>query len=165
MNYHGVKRILIFVPNPSSVYLLAVVVACGRTVSKASARPDTNAPEVTQEVIVSRPTLISSFVATQAQIDSSAMLNDALSDYQLYLSRAARVLEQHGVQVIAISDSTVRWRDSLGSHSMLAADSGGVLYLFVLPNGRLKSLHAGVELDGPLLAAARDHFGLLNQLP
>jgi hypothetical protein len=117
------------------------------------------------ETLVSRPTLIGAFVGTQAQIDSNPQANEALADYQYYLSRAVPILEQHGVAVITTNDSIVRWRDSLGHHSRLAADSGGILYLFVLPSGRLKTLHAGVEVDGALLATARDHFGLPIPVP
>jgi hypothetical protein len=101
----------------------------------------------------------------RAEVDSNADANEALADYQYYLSRAVPILERNGVAVIGTNDSTVRWRDSLGSHSILAADSGGVLYLFVLPNGRVKALQAGVELDVVLLSAARDHLRLPIPIP
>jgi hypothetical protein len=109
---------------------------------------------------VSKPSLISSIVLTQADADSNDEVSEALSDYQYYLSRAIPVLKQHGIQIYVSNDSTVRWRDSLGLHSMSAVDSGGVLYLFVSPNGQKRILRQGVEVDEALLDAARNEFGL-----
>jgi len=109
---------------------------------------------------VTRPSLLSSIVVTQAEADSDSDTNEALSDYQYYSFRAVPVLERHGIEVHVTNDSTIRWRDSLGVHSVFAADSGGVVYLFVMPNGRKKVLHAGVEVDDAILAAAREQFGI-----
>jgi hypothetical protein len=108
---------------------------------------------------VSKPTLISSIVVTQAEVDSSGDANEALSDYQWYIGRAIAVLKRCGVEVYLTNDSTVRWRDSRGFHSMSAADSGGVLYLFVTPNGRKRFLRNGVQIDDAILDAARQLFG------
>jgi len=144
--------------------LVAVGVGCGSAM--ASARSDRPPQGDSQaDIAVTQPTLITSFVATQSQLTSSPEANEALADYQYYLSRAVPILQNHGVAIVATNDSTVRWRDSLGRHSIVAADSGGILYLFVLPSGRVKALHAGVELDGALLAVARDHFGLPIRVP
>jgi hypothetical protein len=108
---------------------------------------------------VSRPTLISSIVVTQSEVDSSGDVSEALADYQFYLARAIAVLKHHGVRIHLTNDSTVRWRDSLGVHSISAADSGGVLYLFVSPNGRMQSLRQGVESEEAILEVARKQFG------
>jgi hypothetical protein len=109
--------------------------------------------------VVSKPTLISSIVVTPAEVDSSGDLNEALSDYEWYIGRAIAVLKPHGVEVYVTNDSTVRWRDRLGTHSMSASDSGGVLYLFVSPNGRTRILRNGVQIDDAILDAARQLFG------
>ena len=108
---------------------------------------------------VSKPTLISSIVVTQAEVDSSDEASEALSDYQYYLGRAIAALKPHGVQIHLTNDSTVRWRDSLGVHSTSAADSGGVLYLFVSPNGQTRILRSGVEADEAIIDVARQLFG------
>ena len=109
--------------------------------------------------VVSKPTLISSIVVTPAEVDSSGEANEALSDYQWYIGRAIAVLKPHGVEVYVTNDSTVRWRDELGTHSMSASDSGGVLYLFVSPNGGTRVLRNGVQIDDAILDAARQLFG------
>jgi hypothetical protein len=116
-------------------------------------------------VTVTRPTFISSMAVTQAQVDSNEATNEALSDYQYYLSRALPVLEKHGVDVHLSNDAVLRWRDSLGTHSLSVGDSGGIVYVFVLPNGRTRALREGVEVDAALLGAARDHFGIPIPVP
>jgi hypothetical protein len=126
----------------------------------AQATGATSKPARTPVFEVSKPSLISSIVLAQADVDSSDEVSEALSDYQYYLSRAIPVLKQHGVEIYVSNDSTVRWRDSLGLHSMSAVDSGGVLYLFVSPNGQKRTLRQGVEVDEALLDAARNQFGL-----
>src|SRR5437588_3680068 len=73
-----------------------------------------HSPVDSSVVVVTSPTLISSIVVTQAAIDSGGDAAEVLGDYQNYLSLAVPVLEKHGVQVHLTSDSTVRWRDSLG---------------------------------------------------
>ena len=129
------------------------------------ASASTSKRALSRVVVVSKPTLISSFVATQAEVDSSDETSEALSDYQHYLSLAIPVLENHGVQVHLSNDSTLRWRDSLGVHSLSATDSGGVVYLFVSPNERKRILRQGVEIDGAILDAARHQFGIPLPIP
>jgi len=110
-------------------------------------------------VLVTGPTLISSFVATQTEVDTSSDVNEALSDYQYYLSLATPVLERSGVRVVLSNDSTIRWHDRRGTHR-LSAVTDGIVYLFVLPDGRMKELHRGVESDESILAAAREFLRL-----
>jgi hypothetical protein len=128
-------------------------------------RATTSGRAPTHVFVVTKPSLISSFVVTQAEVDSSGDVNEALSDYQYYMSLAMPVLKRHGIQVHLTNDSTLRWRDSLGVHSIAAADSGGIVYLFVSPNGHKRILRQGVELDGAILAAARGQFGLPIPVP
>jgi hypothetical protein len=116
-------------------------------------------------VTITGPTFISSMPITRADLDSSADANEALGDYQYYLSLAAPVLRKSGVRVELTGDSVVRWRDSLGVHSLSASDSGGSLYLFVLPNGRRRALRGGVRDNDDLFAAARELFRLPIQSP
>jgi len=111
-------------------------------------------------VTVTGPTLISTMAVTQADVDSSEATSEALSDYQYYLSRAVPVLEKYGVRVQLSNDSIVRWRDRLGIHSLSVPQSRGMMYVFVLPNGRTRRMRDEVQFDGALLAAAREHFGL-----
>ena len=145
--------------------LLLFIVACrdgGKTShDSAPARSTGGAPlnAADSAFMVTGPTLLSSFVTTQQEADSSEEVNEALADYQFYLERAIPVLERHGVTVHLTSDAIVRWRDNLGLHSFPATDSGRIVYLFALPNGRVKVLHNGVEVDGAILSAAREHFG------
>lgn len=128
----------------------------------ASSQEDTSAGlrSPRGEIDVDRPTLVSAFVAAQQQIDSVQDLSDVLDDYQFYLSKAIPILERGGVRVAVTNDSIVRWHDQLGHHFISAADSGGILYLFLRPDGGVRSLRNGVELDEAILSAARQHFGL-----
>ena len=129
-----------------------------------SVPPPADAPasgsDTTAITVVSRPTLLSSFPITQAEIDSGGDANEAYADYQHYLGNAIPVLERHGVQVFATNDSVLRWRDSLGAHELSVTDSIGIAYLLVAPSGRLLRLGSGVQLDGAILDAARTHFKL-----
>ena len=135
---------------------LLVIAAC-LPLSRALAQgASTNASKRVRPrlFVVRKPTLITSFVTTQAAVDSSDEISEALSDYQHYLSLAIPVLEKHGIQVHVTNDSTLRWRDSLGVHKLSTTDGGGLVYLFVSPNGRTRVLREGVELDGAILNAA-----------
>lgn len=58
------------------------------------------------------------------------------------------------------SDSTIRWRDSLGVHTLVVPDTNRILYLFLLPSGRDTTLREGVAQSDQLLSVARDCFHL-----
>ena len=145
--------------------ILAVVMSSGVCLASgplaAQASRASKAKAVPGKVVmVTGPTFISSIVVTQADVDTSSDVNEALSDYQYYLSLAVPVLERGGVRVRLSNDSTIRWHDRRGTHQISAVADGGIVYLFVLPNGRMKVLRQGVQPDEPILAAARELFGL-----
>jgi hypothetical protein len=76
--------------------LVAVGVGCGFVMPSArSARPPQD------DIAVTQPTLITSFVATQSQLTSSPEANEALADYQYYLGRTVPILQNHGVAIVA----------------------------------------------------------------
>jgi hypothetical protein len=110
-------------------------------------------------VAVIGPTLLSAFVTTQAEVDSAGDVGEALSDYQYYLGQAIPGLERHGVRVHLTNDSIVHWRDRSGTHSLTVADSGGIAYLFLLPDGSATILRQGVIGDLDIIAAASERFG------
>jgi hypothetical protein len=141
------------------VVSLGVCLASGPLMAQAARTPRSEAvPE--KVVMVTRPTFISSIVVTQTDVDTSSDVNEVLSDYQYYLSLAVPVLERSGVQVRLSNDSTIQWHDQRGMHQMSASLDGGIVYLFVLPNGRMKVLRQGVLAVEPILATARELFGL-----
>ena len=141
--------------------LAMIVLVAGCRAEHVPPAADTSAARSdTSMTLIGVPTLLSSFPITQAQIDSGGEANEAYADYRHYLGLATPVLERYGVQVAATNDSVIRWRDSLGAHAFTLADSIGIAYLLVAPNGRLLRLGSGVQADGAILDAARTHFGL-----
>ncbi len=106
------------------------------------------------------PTLISAFVTTRAEADSSDDVNEALGDYQEYLGRTIPLLKREGVTVYLTSDTTIFWRDRSGVHSLVAVDSGGIVYMFIMPTGDRTVLREGVITDVDILDSARHRFGL-----
>jgi hypothetical protein len=126
----------------------------------ATGRDDRATNSAVDTVDISGPTLLTTFVSTQAQGDSNTEVNEALADYQFYLERTLRVLERYHITVEPRSDSLLVWRDRLGVHSYIATDrSGGIAYLFLMPTGARTILHEGVMTDLDLLHAAEKSFG------
>ena len=103
---------------------------------------------------------MSAFVTTQSEIDSSSDVGEALSDYQFYLNQARPILERHGVHVHATYDSLVEWRDQHGTHALSVSDSGGIAYLFLMPDGRSSIEREGVITDLDILETASKLFGM-----
>jgi hypothetical protein len=87
-----------------------------------------------------------------------------LADYEHYVDGVVKELETHGVHVELSSDSTIRWRDSLGVHTLVVPDTNRIVYLFLLPSGRDTSLREGVAQSDQLLSVARDFFRSPNPL-
>src|SRR5215207_10633108 len=122
-----------------AIAAVGILAGC-RADSPPAANATASRLDTTATTVVSRPTLLSSFPITQAQIDSGGDANEAYADYQHYLSSAIPVLERYGVQVVATNDSVLHWRDSLGAHAFTVGDSVGIAYLFVTPDGKLLRL-------------------------
>jgi hypothetical protein len=147
-----------------ALVVLVLLVACRSDSGPRAAEASASGSD-SSTTVIDGPTLLSSFPITQAQIDSGGDANEAYADYQHYLSLAMPVLERFDVQVVATNDSILRWRDSLGAHALTLADSVGIAYLFVAPNGKLLRLGSGVQADGAILDAARSHFALPIPMP
>ena len=143
-----------------AIAAIALLVGCRVDSAPPPARTPAVHSDTSATIVVSTPTLLSSFPITQAEIDSGGDANEAYADYQHYLGKAIPVLERYGVQVVATNEPVLRWRDSLGAHAFALSDSVGIAYLFVAPSGKLLRLGSGVQLDGAILDAARTHFGL-----
>lgn len=111
-------------------------------------------------VQITQPTLLSTFAITRAQIDSGSDDGEAYADYTYYLGKVVPALERAGIRVITSNDSVLAWQDRLGRHVVKAADTFGIVYLFISPNGTFTQLRDGVEDDDGLLDAVQHQFGI-----
>ena len=109
---------------------------------------------------ITQPTLLSTFTITKAQVDSETDDGEAYADYTYYLGRVIPELKRAGIRVVASNDSALIWQDSLGRHVVKAADTFGIVYLFISPNGTFSQLRDGVADDDGLLDAVQHQFGL-----
>ena len=108
---------------------------------------------------VASPTLLTTFPITGDDLDASEHAGDALGDYKRHLARAKPLLNAGGITMHVTNDAVLKWRDSLGVHSISTRENYAILYVFVRPDGRTLILKSGVQPDSAILAAARQHFG------
>jgi hypothetical protein len=143
---------------------LVLVTACSHTdarrVDTASAR--SVAPDVHQRsptgpdtaaapIQVDRPVLVAFFAVTQAQVDSSDDIGEALSDFQHYLPGIKSGLDSIGVALREQYTDTVRYiangRAQLWVPPKESADVG---YLLLRPDGEPSVLYAVATTDDVL---------------
>jgi hypothetical protein len=110
--------------------------------------------------VISRPTLLSTFPITWQDLEGSEHAGEALNDYGTSLFKAGGPLRKAGVDVHATNDIQLRWRDSLGLHSIGSEKDDAILYVFITPDGRSRVLSGTVQRHGAILESARKHFGI-----
>ena len=112
------------------------------------------------EFAVHRPTVIAFFLpVTDADLERDADLNEALADFQLYVTRAAPRLEQAGIKVEVINASEFKIR--IG-HAVRVFKTGkiGIGYYFIVP-GKRPRIEYGVQTDDDIVAIAHDYFKIV----
>lgn len=109
---------------------------------------------------ISGPSLITTFPITGRDLDASEHAGDALDQYKASLSRASARLREAGVSVYATNDDVLRWRDSLGEHSISTIGHYAILYVFVGRDGQATVLRSGIQSEEAILDAARKHFAV-----
>jgi len=145
-----------------SVFAVTVLLVCRdqqKTVAARTTDSVSLGPAMAALISVDRPTVVGVFAASQAFVDSNDVA-EVLADYEHYVDGVVKELETHGVHVKLSSDSTIRWRDSLGVHTLVVPDTNRILYLFLLPSGHDTTLREGVAQSDQLLSVARDFFHL-----
>jgi hypothetical protein len=133
--------------------------AVARAAGPSAARSDTTGLDAdTGEVKAAGAVLVAAFVATRAQVDSNADMNETLSDFEFYLPGVADSLRARGVRVAVRFARPVRI-NAAGRQLEWAVsqDSGGVGYLLLAPGKPPRTLW-GVQTDIDLLGAADTYF-------
>lgn len=113
---------------------------------------------------ISGPTLLTTFPLNARDADASEHVGDALTEYSGALRRAGPRLRAAGITIHANNNDALKWRDSLGEHSVNIVNGYAILYVFVMPDGRGEILRDGIKSDTAILAAARKHFTSLPVL-
>ena len=122
------------------------------TAKLSSPSPSYSASDTTV-IEIRGPTLLAHFPVTQAAVDSSPDLGEALTDFQYHLDRSRDFLAQMGIAVEERYTPVVRYRvERQLIRSVPPADSV-VAYVFVAPD-RPTRTHYGVVTDADLRALA-----------
>lgn len=108
-------------------------------------------------VVVKGPTLVAFFRTTQAEVDSSGEVSETLSDFDYYLANASDSLRALGIAVYERYTDTIPYVVHDTARRFVAPpDSGGVGYLFLVPNGPAKARYGLLSDD--LIVVARNYF-------
>ena len=114
--------------------------------------------------VVEKPTVIAFFAhMTDSELEKNPETNEALSDFQLYVSKAGPRLKAAGVDLqVANSD---RFRIKTGpAIRIFKAGKINVGYYFVAPE-KPPRIEYGVMTDDDILATAGQYFRLATQRP
>lgn len=104
----------------------------------------------TATIEIRRPTLLAHFPITQADVDSSADIGEALSDFQHHLDGARDSLKRLGVIVEERYTPAIRYRLGDSVVRFAPPPDSGVAYVFVAPD-RSTRVYYGVVTDSDLL--------------
>ena len=155
--------------SPSGALLCLALSALGAGCERAerpSATPATDTPaeatttaaSAVDTLAVVRPTVLAYFAATQAEIDESPEIGEALADFQFYLMGARDSLEKRGVLVHALyADSIAVRLDSTTQLFLPRQQRSAVGYVIYAP-GRSPELLDGVVADSALLGAVDEYL-------
>ena len=99
------------------------------------------------------PTLLAHFPVTQAEVDSSPDVGEAVSDFQYHLGRARDSLTRLGIGVDERYTPVVRYRVGRQLVRFVPPADSGVAYIFVDPNRSTRTYY-GVTTDADLLDLA-----------
>jgi hypothetical protein len=106
---------------------------------------------------IARPTVIAFFPPmTDAELDKNPDMNEVLSDFQLYASRAGPRLKKAGIDFEVASAVKFKVRDGRVVRTFKTGKVG-VGYYFVAP-GKLPHVEYGVHDDLDILDIARKYF-------
>lgn len=106
-----------------------------------------------------RPTVIAFFPPiTDAELDKDPDMNEVLSDFQLYASRAGPRLKQAGIDFEVATAVKFKIKDGGFVHTFKTGKVG-VGYYFIAP-GKRPHVEYGVHDDLDLLDIARKYFQL-----
>jgi hypothetical protein len=107
---------------------------------------------------VREPTIIAFFPVTQSEVDGNADDEEALSDFDYYVSLAEKRLHSVGVAINVVNARSfqIRVGKKLVNFQPMKNEIG---YYFIAP-GKLPHIEHGVMTDVDILAAARKYFGI-----
>lgn len=111
----------------------------------------------TPSILIQKPTVIAFFFpVSDAEMEKNPDINEALSDFQLYASKAGPPLKEAGVDFEVVAARQFQVNNGSGSETFKTGKIG-IGYYFVLP-GKRPHVQYGVMTDDEILEAAAKYL-------
>ena len=110
--------------------------------------------------LIAQPTILAFFPPlTEADLDKSPDMNEALGDFQLYATRVGAPLKKAGIDFEVVSAVRFNVKDGATSRTFRTGKIG-IGYYFIAP-GKAPHVEFGVMTDDDILATAAKYFNIV----